>query len=192
MGTELNGIDLDSMQGFVDAAKADNGAAAVKFVARSTWKGGARCDATITEFYSNGQPASRPGRSFTVSMDEPPPLGGSDQYPNPAEMLAAALCGCLTAGIAANAAMFGTEIESLEVETAIDWNLLGILGIDREVPCGAKAIHYTVKLKGKGTEEQLRRSKETLDRKSAILNTYLQPIPVSSETMIESAETECA
>lgn len=192
MGTGLNGIDVDSMQGFVDAVKADNGAAAVKFVAKSTWKGGTRCDATITEFYSNGQPASRPGRSFTVSMDEPPPLGGSDQYPNPAEMLAAALCGCLTAGIAANAALFGTEIDSLEVETEIDWNMLGLLGLDRQVPCGAKAIHYTVKLKGKGSEAQLLRSKETLDRKSAVLNSYLQPIAVTSETVVESLGPGCA
>jgi uncharacterized OsmC-like protein len=186
MSKGLNGIDLESIGAFADAVKADKDVAAVKFVAKSTWQGGTRCDATINEFYSNGQAASRPGRSFTVSMDEPPPLGGSDQYPNPAEMLAAALCGCLTAGIAANAALFGTEIESLEVETEIDWNLLGVLGLDREVPCAASGIHYTVKLKGKGSEEQLLRSKETLDRKSAILNTYLKPIAVTSKTVVES------
>lgn len=184
MSKGLNGIDLDAMGAFVDAVKADKAAGAVKFVARSSWQGGTRCDAHITEFYSNGQAASRPGRSFTVSMDEPPPLGGSDLHPGPAEMLAAALCGCLTAGIAANAALFGTEIESLEVETEVNWNMLGILGLDRSVPCAAEAIHYTVKLKGKGTPEQLLRSKETLDRKSAILNSYMHPIPVSSKTVI--------
>ncbi len=184
----LNGIDLESIGAFVEAAKQDGGVAAVKFVAKSRWQGGARCDATVNEFYSNGQVASRPGRSFTVSMDEPSPLGGNDQYPNPAEMLAAALCGCLTAGIAANAALFGTEIESLEVETEIDWNLLGVLGLNREVPCGASGIHYTVRLKGRGTEAQLLRSKETLDRKSAILNTYLKPVAVTSTTVIEALE----
>lgn len=184
MSKGLNGIDLESMGGFVEAVKADNKAGAIRFVARSTWQGGARCDAQISEFYSNGEVASRPGRSFTVSMDEPAPLGGSDQHPGPGEMLAAALCGCLTAGIAANGALFGTEIESIEVETEIDWNMLGILGLDRAVPCGAEAIRYTVKLKGKGSEAQLLRSKETLDRKSAILNTYLHPVTVSSKTVI--------
>ncbi|MFN3986333.1 MAG: OsmC family protein [Rhodocyclaceae bacterium] len=190
MSKGLNGIDIEAMQGYVDAVKADANMAAVKFVAKSTWKGGTRCDATVTEFYANGQPASQPGRSFTVSMDEPPPLGGSDQHPNPAEMLAAALCGCLTAGIAANAALFGTEIDSLEVETEIDWNMLGLLGLDRDVSCGAKAIHYTVRLKGKGDREHLLRSKETLDRKSAVLNSFLLPIPVSSETVVEGLQTE--
>jgi uncharacterized OsmC-like protein len=184
MSKGLNGIDLESMGNFAEAAKADTGVAEEKFVAKSTWKGGARCDATISEFYSNGQVASRPGRVFTLPMDEPPPMGGHDAHPNPGEMLAAAICGCLTAGIAANAALFGTELDSIEVEAAVDWNLLGVLGIDREVPCGASGVHYTVTLKGKGSPEQLRRSKETLDRKSAILNSLLKPIPVTSSTVI--------
>ena len=184
MSHDNNGVDLASIIAFADAAKADPAAAQVKFVARSEWKGGARCDAHIAEFYANGQPASRPGRAFTLSMDEPPPMGGHDAHPNPGEMLAAAICGCLTAGIAANAALFGTELDSIEVEAEVDWNLLGVLGIDRGVPCGASGVHYTVRLKGKGSAEQLRRSKETLDRKSAILNTLLTPIPVTSSTVI--------
>ncbi len=184
----LNGIDVDAMKGFAAAVKADPAVAAVRFVARSTWKGGARCDATVAEVYAAGQVVSRPGRQFAVSMDEPAVLGGTDQHPNPGELLAAALCGCMTAGIAANAALFGTEIESIEVDTEIDWNMLGLLGLDREVPCQASAIHYTVRLKGKGDKASLLRSKETLDRKSAVLNSFLSPIPVSSTTVVEGLD----
>lgn len=184
----LNGIDAGAMKEYAEAVRADPALGEVRFVARSSWKGGARCDATVSEIYAAGQVVSRPDRSFTVSMDEPSVLGGTDQHPNPGELLAAALCGCMTAGIAANAALFGTEIESLEVETEIDWNMLGLLGLNREVPCQASAIHYTVKLKGKGDQASLLRSKQTLDRKSAILNTFLSPIPVTSTTVVEGLD----
>jgi hypothetical protein len=61
---------------------------------------------------------------------------------------------------------------------------MGILGMDRSVPNSAIHVHYKVTLKGNAPKESLIKSKETLDKKSAILNTRKSPINVSTEIEI--------
>jgi len=184
MGLAANGLDLKSIQDYVGAVKEDPGLAQVKFVATSTWQGGARTEISVENFQVNGQPAGG-ARSFVLHTDEPGPLGGTDRAVNPAEMLAAALCGCLTAGIATNSALFGVDLDGVDVTVELNWDMHGILGLDRSVPNQASGIHYTVKLKGKGDPEAMRRSKETLDRKSAVLNTLRHAIPITTDIVIE-------
>jgi uncharacterized OsmC-like protein len=182
--SNINGIDMPSLGGFVEAVKSDNEAAKVKFIARSKWVGGTKTEVMCNEFYSNGNVASREDRSFKLTIDEPPALGGSDSAPNPVEYLAAALCGCLTAAISTNSALFGNHLENIEVETSVDFNLLGILGMDRTVTNGATAIHYKVKIKGANKEASLK-SKETIDKKSGIKNTLQLPLSITTEVEYE-------
>ena len=179
-----NGIDLENVNGYVEAVKADTGNAHVQFVARSEWVGGAATKVTCKEFYVNGAPGSRPERNFSFNIDEPAALGGQDSAPNPVEYLAGALCGCLTAGIATNSALFGNDLEKIEVEVAVDFDMRGILGLDRTVPNNAMKAHYKVKLKGASKEGTLK-SKETLDRKSAIKNTLQLPLEITTEVEVE-------
>ena len=135
------------------------------------------------ELHSNGQNIREGGNKFTLRVDEPAVLGGADEYPNPVEYLASALCGCLTAGIATNAALFGADLERIEVEVDVNFDIHGVLGLDRSKPSGPLDLHYKVRLKGKDgvTPEQLRKSKETLDKKSPIKNTIELPLRVTSE-----------
>jgi uncharacterized OsmC-like protein len=179
-----NGVKLDEINSYVDAVKADKNNAQVQFIARSKWTGGTASKVTCSEFNVNGQPGSTPGRSFTFDIDEPGALGGADSAPNPVEYLAGALCGCLTAGISTNSALFGNDLENIEVEVKVDFDMQGILALDRSVPLNAMKIHYKVKLKG-GDKEKSLRSKETLDRKSAIRNTLQLPIEITTEVEVE-------
>ncbi len=180
-----NGVDMPSVGSYVDAVKENNNNAKISFVAESNWKGGTKAEVNVKEFYADGSPASRPGRQFKFNVTEPSQLGGADDAPNPVELLAGALCGCLTAGIATNSAMFGTELEKLNVKVKVDFNLMGVLGLDRSVNNGAQGLHYTVTLKGKASKEALQRTKETLDRKSAILNTLRNPLNITTEFIVE-------
>ena len=179
-----NGVDMDSVGSYVEAVKGDAQNANVQFTARSQWQGGTKTEVTCSEFHVNGQPGSREGRSFSFHVDEPAALGGADSAPNPVEYLAGALCGCLTAGIATNSAMFGNDLEKIEVEVTVDFDLRSVLGLDRNVPLNAGHIHYKVKLKG-ANAEATRRSKETLDRKSAIRNTLELPITITTDIEVE-------
>jgi uncharacterized OsmC-like protein len=184
-----NGINMTNLGAYVDSVKSDPSQGQVKFVARSSWGGGTNTNVEVSQFYADGKPVAPQGRSFSFSVSEPGALGGADTAPNPGEMIAAALCGCLTAGIATNAALFDTALEDIEVAVEVEWDMLGILGLDRSVPSRAKGIHYTVTLSGDDAEK-LRRAKETLDRKSAILKTLQEAVPVTTDVVIRETVSE--
>lgn len=183
----VNGVQLAPVGQFIEAVKADPKVALVTFHAASKWAGGTRSTVDVSEFRSNGAVASPAGRHFTLTVDEPHVLGGGDAAPNPVEHLAAALCGCLTAGIATNAELFGIGLEKLEVEVDIDYDVIGLLAIDRTVPTDATGITYTVRLKGKPgvTPAQLEKCKAVIDGKSPVRNTLANLIPMKTRVIIE-------
>lgn len=178
-----NGVNLGDINNYVEAVKADKSNALVTFIASSEWTGGTSSKVTCSEFLVNGQPGSSPERSFSFNTDEPGALGGTDNAPNPVEYLAGALCGCLTAGIATNSALFGNDLEKIDIVVKVDFDMRGILGMDRSIQNNALKLHYKVKLKGANDDSTLR-SKETLDRKSAILNTLKLPLEITTEVEI--------
>lgn len=182
-----NGVNLASIDSLIGAIKGSPAMADVKFKARSEWKGGTRTVVTIDEVLSNNINISRPDRHFTIQVDEPPYLGGTDSAPNPVEVMAAGLCGCLTAGIVTNSALFGTELEKVSVEVTVDFDVHGVLGLNKEAANGAIGLHYKVTLKAKDSahSDKLQRSKETIDRKSPVKNTLELPLRVTTEFVLE-------
>lgn len=180
-----NGVNLENIEALVGAIKDNAAMGNVRFSARSEWKGGTRSEVTISELHAGGQNIAVSGRSFKLMVDEPPQLGGTDEAPNPVEYLAAGLCGCITAGIATNAALFGTDLEKIEVSVEADFDIRGLVALDRSVPTGAQEIRYTVRLKGAGPKESITRSKETIDRKSPVRNTLASPIKIVTEIIVE-------
>ena len=176
-----NGVNLTNIEALVGAIEDNPALAEVQFKASSTWLGGTQAQVEINSLMAGGQDIARDGRHFTLVVDEPPELGGTDVAPNPVEHLAAALCGCLTAGIATNAALFETEIDRIEVDVEVNFNIKGVLGLDRSFPNGPLNLHYKVRVGGPGAPEAMERSKETLDRKSPVKNTIELPLQVTTE-----------
>ena len=173
----VNGVNLDALGGFVDAVKKGAVSPEIRFTARSNWAGGTRTEVTIDQFAAGGVNAAPPERSFKLVVDEPAALGGQDTAPNPVEYLAAGLCGCITAGIVTNAAMFGANVKGLEVTVEADINVLGLFGIDRNVPSHCNRITYSVKLKGED-QAALLKSKQVIDGKSPVRNTLANSIEI--------------
>jgi uncharacterized OsmC-like protein len=93
-------------------------------------------------------------RRFTIDIDEPCELGGSNQFANPQEHLIAALNACITVGYVAQCAVRGITLQCLEIETEGDIDLRGFLGIDPKVANGYESLRYTVRIKGDGTQQQ--------------------------------------
>jgi OsmC-like protein len=89
-------------------------------------------------------------RRFTIDIDEPNELGGSNSFANPQEHLIAALNACMTVGYAAQCAARGITLESLAIETDGEIDLRGFLGIDPAVPKGFENLSYTVRIRGNG------------------------------------------
>jgi uncharacterized OsmC-like protein len=182
----VNGVSLEPIGQFIEVVKGNADAAHITFKASSRWRGGTKSDVSITNFLSNGGSASPEGRKFTMTVDEPQVLGGTDSAPNPVEYLAAGLCGCITAGIATNAELFGVPLDKLEVDVEVDYDVIGLLAVDRSVPTGSTGIKYTVRLKGKDgvTREQLEKCKKVIDGKSPVRNTLAGAIPMRTEVII--------
>ena len=109
-------------------------------------------------------------------------MGGQDTAPNPVEYLAAGLCGCITAGIVTNAAMFGAKVELLEVTVDADINVLGLFGLDRSVPSHCNRITYTVRLNGEDPAALLK-SKQIIDGKSPVRNTLANTIEIVTQVV---------
>src|SRR6266404_4582317 len=100
--------------------------------------------------------------------------------PNPVEVLLSALAGCVTAGIATNAQMFGVPIDAIDIDLEADVDARGLLGHDKSVRNGATDIRYTVTIQSSAPEDQVRRCKETIDRKSPVRDTLANPVNIVS------------
>jgi putative redox protein len=127
-----------------------------------------------------GKPATPPTRRFFITVDAPPGLGGVDAAATAAETLVASFAGCLTSGIAANAALFDVPIDGLSVEMEADIDFRGLLGHDKSVRNGFTDIRYTVTIESPAPEEKVRRCKETIDRKSPVGDTLANPVKITS------------
>jgi uncharacterized OsmC-like protein len=187
MDTIKNGINLSNIEGLIGGINEDPGLAEVQFQARSVWKGGTQAEVSIGPMIAGGNDIADASRRYTVMVDEPSVLGGADEYPNPVEYLASALCGCITAGIATNASLFDVDVDKIEVDVDVNFNIKGVLGLDRSFPNGPLDLHYKVRLGGPGAAEYLAKSKETIDRKSPIKNTIELPLTVTTEMEIEES-----
>lgn len=147
----VNGINVDDLKQLVAGVAADPANAATSWRVSTSWQGQTHSRSRIDGFDLAGEHISRP---FTIDIDEPCELGGTNRYPNPQEHLIAALNACMTVGYVAQCALRGIELESLEIETTGDIDLRGFLGLDDDVARGYESLSYTVRIKGDATREQ--------------------------------------
>lgn len=181
MALGLNDVDVDGMKE-LDRKVRENPALGKRTVKlRSTWQRGVKALIEIGAQEVLGKAATPPTRRFFVSMDAPAGLGGVDAGPTAAESLVAALAGCLTSGIAANAALFNVPIAAIDIDIEADIDFRGLLGHDKAVRNGFSDIRYTVTIQSPAAEEQVRRCKETIDRKSPVGDTIANPVNVTSK-----------
>jgi uncharacterized OsmC-like protein len=180
MALGLNDVDVDGMKE-LDRKIRENPALGRRTVKlRSTWRRGAKALVEIGAQEAMGKPATPPTRRFFITVDAPPGLGGVDAAATAAETLVASFAGCLTSGIAANAALFDVPIDGLSVEMEADIDFRGLLGHDKSVRNGFTDIRYTVTIESPAPEEKVRRCKETIDRKSPVADTLANPVKITS------------
>src|ERR1700744_4684602 len=147
----VNGLTVDDLFALIEGVKGDASKATTSWRVATTWQGQTRSRAEVEGFSIGGQDVPR---RFTIDIDEPRELGGSNQFANPQEHLIAALNACMTVGYVAQCAVRGITLESLSIETDGDIDLRGFLGMDPGVPPGYEKLSYTVRIKGSGTKEQ--------------------------------------
>jgi OsmC-like protein len=128
----VNGINVDDLFAMIESVIGDASKAETIWRVATTWEGQTRTRAEVEGFSIGGQDVSR---RFTIDIDEPRELCGTDQSANPQEHLIAALNACIVVGYVAQCAVRGITLESLRIETEGEIDLRGFLGLD---PPGSK------------------------------------------------------
>jgi uncharacterized OsmC-like protein len=149
--TVVNGINVDDLFALIDGVKRDAENGLTRWRVTTAWQGQTRSRSQVEGFEIGGK---RVPRRFSIDIDEPNEIGGSNRFANPQEHLLAALNACMTVGYVAQCAVRGITIESLEIDIQGDIDLRGFLGLDPSVPAGYETLRYTVRIKGSGTKEQ--------------------------------------
>lgn len=149
--TIVNGINVDDLFALIQGVREDPALGATSWQVRTTWQGQTHSRSEINGFTLGGEHIARP---FTLDIDEPEELGGTDRFANPQQFLLAALNACMTVGYVAQCAVRGITLESLSIETEGDIDLRGFFALDPKVSPGYDSLRYTVRIKGDGTDEQ--------------------------------------
>ncbi len=180
--TILNGINTDALRGAIDTVTQDPSHGMTRWHVASHWRGGTRSDALVTNCTIGGQ---RIAKDFTIRVDEPLELCGTNQHPNPQETLLAALNACMIVGYSALCALEGIELEELHIETEGNIDLRGFLGIDPSVRPGYDQLRYTVHIKGNGTPEHFEKIHRTVMATSPNYFNLATAIPLKSRLVVE-------
>jgi uncharacterized OsmC-like protein len=136
----VNGINVDDLFALIEGVKRDTAKGLTNWRVTTSWQGQTRSRAKV--------------EGFSIDIDEPREIGGSNRFANPQEHLLAALNACMIVGYAAQCAVRGIALESLEIETHGEIDLRGFLGIDPAVPPGYENLRTAVRIKGSGTKQE--------------------------------------
>lgn len=106
--------------------------------------------------------------------------GGSGDVPCSGDILASALAICEEATVRSVAANMGVPLKAVSVEVDIEWDFRGTLGVDRDVPVGAKRIEVRSKVVvAEGVNlERARRMLGAAEKYCATLQTLRTGVPV--------------
>jgi uncharacterized OsmC-like protein len=178
----INGIDTGALRNAIDAVAADPAKGRTHWQVASHWRGGARSDTLVKSYGIGGQTVPK---DFTIRIDEPLELCGTNQFANPQEHLLAALNACMIVTYVAYCALEGIELSALRIETEGDIDLRGLFSLDSSVPAGYEQLRYTVHIAGNGTPEQFERIHRTVMSASPNYFNLRNPIPLHSRLVVE-------
>lgn len=179
--TTVNGIDTLAVREFIEQITQDPAKGMTRWDVTTRWVGGTRSDTHVDHYEIGGK---RVDKDYTIRIDEPLELAGTNRHPNPQEYLLAALNACMVVGYSAVAALHGVELTELTIRTTGDIDLRGFLGVSDEVKPGYDSLKYTVRIKGSGTPEQMRLIHETVMATSPNRWNVSQPIRLDAELEI--------
>ncbi len=144
--------------------RADPEQAKAIFSAASRQVGGLRSEAKI--------------RQFTVTVDEPASLGGTDTAPNPVELVLAALASCQEITYRAYATALGVPLDSVSVSLEGRLDLRGFFAVSDVARPGFTGVRGAVTLKSSASPEDLAKLKAVVDAHCPVLDILRSPTPV--------------
>jgi uncharacterized OsmC-like protein len=176
-----NGVNTATLFATIDVIRNDPELAKFQFRASNRWIAGTHSHSTIDGFFGAKQEMQHV-TAYTADSDHPAVLVGEDKAPAPVEYLLHALAACLTAGVANIAAARGVNLTEVTSTVEGDIDLLGILGLSRDVRNGYQQIKVTFTLKGDDADK-LRQVVEQSRKRSAVYDVITHGVPVSVDVV---------
>ncbi len=177
-----NGIDLTALKTF-SAQVSDNPVAGMaRFGVITSWKGGTRTQALTAPLKLGDRTLER---HFVIDADEPEELLGTNNAPNPQELLLAALNACMSVGYVATAASMGIELNSLKIHTQGTLDLRGFLGLDTRINPGYDSVDCEVEIASSAHPEKLEALHETVRKTSPNFNNFVRAIELKTRLTVK-------
>lgn len=123
-------------------------------------------------------------RQFSVTVDEPPTLGGADTAPNPVEYYLAGLLSCQVVTYRFWAQRLGIQVDSIKLHAEGDLDVRGFFGLDDSVRPGFTQVRVVVDVQGPETPERYAELQETVEAHCPVLDLTVNPTPVASELRV--------
>jgi uncharacterized OsmC-like protein len=178
----VNGIDTDAVHALIESVEAEPAKGMTHWRVASAWQGGAHSRAQVDGFTIGGVDVPR---RFSIDIDEPIEIGGTNNFANPQEHLLAALNACMMVGYTALCALQGIALRKLEITTEGDIDLRGFFGLDPAVAAGYCELRTQVVIAGDGTDAQFRKIHELVQATSPNFYNVTRPVPVVPALIIE-------
>jgi uncharacterized OsmC-like protein len=172
-----NGVDTPTLFATLDAVKAQPELAKFQFRVSNRWVKGTRSRSRMEAFTGAGGEHAHKG-VYEFDADHPAVLVGNDDGAVPVEFLLHGLAACITAGIANVAAARGVTLTEVTSRIEGDIDLLGLLGLSKDVRNGYQRIRATFDIKGDAPPEKLREIVEQSRARSAVFDVLTNGVPV--------------
>ena len=117
-------------------------------------------------------------REFTLTVDEPEKIGGTDTGPTPVELVLAALGTCQEIVYSTYARVLGIPLDGVTVHAEGRIDLRGFFGV-AEVPAGFQDVSFTVEIDSPASSDEVARLVEAVNAHCPVLDVLRQPVPVS-------------
>ena len=115
---------------------------------------------------------------FTMIVDEPPNLGGTDDGANPVEYVLAALAGCLNVVGNMVAKEMGFELKSLSFDVEGELDPAGFMGKSKDVRPGYQEILVKAHVETDADEQTLNKWLETIESRCPVSENLSNTTPV--------------
>lgn len=171
----INGIDTSEVLAMIDAIKADPSKSSCAFSATTRWRHGTLSECEISKYVLGGEEIPQ---HYSIAVDEPSALLGTDSAPNPQMFLFAAINSCVLNSFVVNAAMKGIHVDSLEVGLDGNLDLRGFLGLDENINPGYDELRIVCRVKADATREQLQECLDAATHYSPNFQSLSRPVDV--------------
>jgi uncharacterized OsmC-like protein len=178
----INGVAPSELQELIKAVSQDADQGQLTFHASTFWVDGVRSVTHMKSFEWAGQSYAR---NFTLTIDEPEEIGGTNTGPNPQEVLLSAVNACILATFVSLCSIQEIKLEKLEITSTGKLDLRGFFKLDETVPAGYHDLHWTLTVKGNATPEQFQQVYEATLTASPNAWNLMHPVTIRPELQVE-------